>query len=132
MPSAKSEMKPGRELDALVAEKVMGWKDCKVHPDPKFAAAGLCGLKPNRLPNPIEWGIAPVPHHSTDIKAAWEVVEKLKGKELSHLTLTYWPVPDEWSCEDAQNEDNPKIGAVAKTAPHAICLAALKAVGYTL
>lgn len=61
------ELNPGRELDALVAEKVLG----------KPRVDGL--IKP---PDDISYG---VPAYSTDIAAAWEVVEYLEKKGFSYL-----------------------------------------------
>lgn len=60
-------MEPGRELDALIADKVMGWKEC-----------GIEGLRTRTA-----WGKPShfdcndprvrIPGFSTDISAAWEV-----------------------------------------------------------
>lgn len=85
-------LKPGRELDALVAEKVMGGE-----------------LRP----------------YSTDISAAWEVVEKYKWAEPE---LRYSDEQHCWvfSLHKASGYPN----ECGDTAPHAICLAALRAVGY--
>ncbi len=85
-------MKPGRELDSLVAAKVMGIE----HPAP----------------------------YSTSIEAAWEVVEKLKANgEGIRLIYHYghWNVLFE-------HEDY-CYNSPAESAPHAICLAALKTMG---
>jgi hypothetical protein len=118
-------MTAGRELDALVAEKVMG------------------------LPKPIHevfWFIryphvdGPLPAYSTDIAAAWEVVEKMKA---DHFDLC---LEVEQSRTSARFELvgpaydgglGPAVPIVKSTgqvngdnAPHVICRAALKAVGY--
>jgi hypothetical protein len=67
------------------------------------------------------------PNYSTDIAAAWLVVEKLRGawdissgatSWVAHLSVSEGP----WSDRHAAAE--------AEAAPHAICLAALKAIGY--
>lgn len=100
-------LKAGRELDALVAEKVMGL-DVR-----QGGYAGGIGqhLRP----------------YSRDIGAAWEVVEKLEGKGFSYHIETGEPgMVDAFFDTDV---DSPIFWAAAKTAPHAICLAALKAVG---
>ena len=104
-------MQPGRELDALVAEKVMGYK---VRDEEHYEVPPL---------RAIYW----IPKYSTDIAAAWMVVEKLKGlePELS------------WSDEDHCwfvhfQKSRPSICPFGITAPHAICLAALKAIGHEL
>lgn len=113
-------MKPGRELDALVAEKVMGWKvlrhkDFPDHPDVDFTK---------------EHGVLMrTPHFSTDIAAAWEVVGKLeKSHDFELIHLIYHGMGDArgWFIK----LDGNRVGFPQETAPHAICLSALKAVGY--
>jgi hypothetical protein len=104
-------MKAGRELDALIAEKVMGTN--------VFDFKGL----------PSYWDAnirRDIPHYSTNIADAWLVVEKLV-KQCYQFGLA--------------NESDGKYfcslffdGAgtfeeSAETAPLAICLAALKACG---
>lgn len=119
-------MKPGRELDELVANQVMGWvkdKDYKI----------FDGLTGDYLCK--EWDENHLPRWSPsgDMGDAWEVVEKF----LRHL---------EFCCEDGFRLSTTSNGkwealfsntvsrapsivtatAQAETAPHAICLAALK------
>ena len=75
------------------------------------------------------WGI---PHYSTSISAAWEVVEKLKA----HYMITLIGGPDdeggceEWTCRITARGYRSQLDttwqATAPTAPRAICLAALK------
>ena len=91
-------MKPGRELDAMVSEKVMGckWID--------------------------GW------HPSTDIQAAWHVVEKLGSKSMVTIR-TGFKHPQGSTYH--HTETTVTVGgeyASGISAPHAICLAALKAV----
>lgn len=118
-------MKPGRELDALVAEKVMGyaigdgqggWIVQKViihRPDDGTA----------------EWlrnGQQQLPHYSTDISAAWEVVDKLKISIVPQCL----GAPDEYSYM-VEYENEPYVNGIrvfASKAPEAICKAALLAV----
>lgn len=111
-------MKPGRELDALVAEKVMGWVIGSDH----ISHDGI-GFSRQYL------DIA-LPRFSTDIFAAWKVVEKLHSLGfkigVDAQTNSYS------ACVVATLEKGIyKVVAneVKETAPHAICLAALKAVG---
>lgn len=97
-------MKPGNELDALIAEKVMGEKDGQAHIEEYFFA-------PSHL-----------------ISHAWEVVEKM---EDFTFTLVKYSLDDEdayhigFLGEDGKNH----ISHGLRSAPHAICLAALKAKG---
>lgn len=118
-------MKPGRELDALVAEKVMGWRVVREPQDDGYGGPPL--------PKPFLWAIGdgtpavfregqePQPWSpSRDIAAAWEVVEKVSG---SYFILDF--DSGYWSAEFSPSG----MGMRGTTAPHAICLAALKAVG---
>lgn len=120
-------MIPGRKLDALVAEKVM---KCKI--EKPLSYAPLCGCldlnhsirDPGRLPL--------IKNYSTDIAAAWEVVEKLTSKIEPHFQLGLCDVYTEspkWHAELYLDRPRKRVFAKADTAPHAICLAALKAVG---
>lgn len=116
-------MNPGRELDALVAEKVMGllvsrdsaWERAYEQEDDLVETTQDRRLRRTLQP------------YSTDIAAAWEVVEKLelldRGWQLCQSQrgwgIGHSSVGDEWDWV-----------VRAKTAPHVICLAALKAVGH--
>jgi hypothetical protein len=127
-------MKPGRGLDALVAEKVMGleapapWpENVKLNPSDALDAVVARGYAEAVLrfsePKP----------YSTDIKAAWEVVEriwKLRDARFGHLEVSRDAVVG-WYCRLAVSPGpcNPFVYQVADTAPHAICLAALEALG---
>ena len=112
-----------RELDVLVAEKVMGLLVVK-HP----AAA----------PTSVDFGIGidgfdgVLPYYSTKIAAAWLVVEKMRtniphdswgGFTVPHPRIEVSPKKDYWAVY---------MGIwykTAKTAPLAICLAALRSKG---
>lgn len=123
-------MKAGRELDALIAEKVMGWKYRGygngggewTFNGQKMAFGGLNG--------------GSLPHYSTNIADAWMVVEKM-GRWHGFDFMIVMPDPEqtfhlrtyEAGWYEATN-DGPERRVVsdADTAPLAICLAALKAV----
>jgi hypothetical protein len=81
-------MEAGRELDALVAEQVMGWKretySFNNWRDGKVESMELSGLMgPDGLREVDQF-----PFYSTDIAAAWEVVEKLEEENIARLELT--------------------------------------------
>ena len=118
-------MNPGKELDALVAERVMG--------------LGLEFIGPV---TGFNYGALP---YSTDISAAWEVVEKLGQERIPKRVI-----PGEmqkyclWLHQDIDGsfvahfspDESTEMSLSAgfptgpnTTAAHAICLAALKAVG---
>lgn len=113
-------MEAGRELDALVAEKVMGhkvkWGRSRFYP--------LDYDTPFFDEQPLKRSI---PNYSTDIAAAWEVVEKLKEQTAPERDIeigcySFYRV----SIVDAATEA--EIAVMENdSAPLAICLAALKA-----
>lgn len=133
-------MNPGRELDALIAEKVMGWTSVSYYDNGRGKE---------------HWGFAPkqlqasVPRYSTDIAAAWEVVKRLSSEWKLYLKSDFTK-PREWvqgctfSCNQLAKvtllhfkngmtvEAESNIGLVLDSVPHAICLAASKAVGVDL
>ena len=110
-----------RELDALVAEKVMDYR--------KDRAGNL--LPPNFLGTPWQALVnSGAPPFSTDIAAAWQVIERWDEQG--------W----DWEITTGKNNihvwvltDNERVFAhrgIAPEAPLAICLAALKACGVEL
>ena len=128
-------MKPGPELDALVAEKVMGW--VWVDGFSSETNAPTKWLEPKNWNEmvPEGWGahsVPDVPKYSTDIWAAWEVVEKMRESMIAIGIAHSIQMPQkDWSyLVTAQEPNKDEIFIVEKSAPHAICLTALKAVGY--
>lgn len=150
-------MKPGRSLDALVAEHIMGWKWMLYPKDQKWAQiylnegktgywmAGTCTINTTNSDNTPN-----CPRYSTDIHDAWKVVEAVKcktpwdgfsfylvwgpyGKDMTpkgaHGQIIY-PREMSWLCKVETLKNTYSI--VSDTAPHAICLAALKTIGYNL
>lgn len=115
-------MKPGRELDALVAEKVMGWVKISFVGEETAGGRKGFGLNPKHHRGPRTC----IPAYSTDIAEAWAVLEKFP--DVQRLEKR-WPgeEPPGWWCE--VGVDNGSSSAIADTAPLAICLAALEAVG---
>ena len=101
-------MNAGRELDAMIAEKVMGvevnWREIR-----RTEAAGG---------NYRE--LVGTPRYSTDIAAAWEVVTRF-ANERYYVRLEL-DADGVWWAQIGSAEDAP-----AKSPPLAICLAALKA-----
>jgi hypothetical protein len=111
-------VRPGRELDALVAEKVIGLK-----PFQKRWVQGIHSGYVQAWLDSDDKEIYPytLPEYSTSIDAAWEVVERIGGDFVLHRKTA-------WECifflgRGKYFQDR------ADTAPHSICLAALKAVG---
>ncbi|GGH83644.1 hypothetical protein JOD43_002148 [Pullulanibacillus pueri] len=100
-------MKPGAELDALIAEKILGYK---VHDGRKVRGTLSSGIPP----------------YSRDIEWAWQVVKELSPeyKIQSNKGLEI--------CFSAAFMKNGRGKlAYSESAPMAICIAALKA-GYEM
>ena len=128
------EMTAGRECDALVAEKVMGYtlSELSLPAYPKYK---LFDIESGEFSGYVK----EVPHYSTDIAAAWEVVKRMPipFKLEKCWEKAYQIGPEGWSacwCTDADCEgcnENSRCtngdDAWAETAPLAICGAALKA-----
>lgn len=129
-------IKAGRELDAIVAENVMGFaaKNFPMNGGWFYIGHWECktigGIEipgPGGHPMDAYWEMnsKPLPHYSTDIAAAWQVVEKLdlfRGTALLGANSGHdrgWQIVEE--CQDLGD-----IIAEAETAPLVICLAALK------
>jgi hypothetical protein len=109
-------MNAGRELDALIAEKVMGVDPREIYPL-DYQRVGPDGDEVPFLDR--EEVLDEVLHYSTDIAAAWEVVEKL------HLSVGAVQHNGKWEwlvCPDTNWAD--ERCEFASTAPLAICLVA--------
>ena len=122
MTSVVSLPAAGRELDALVAEQVMGWVCCG-----DARNFWHTGAEYRTLSETSYGSFAP----STDIAAAWEVVAKM----LETHTVDVNAIPGESVIQWGVTMQKmpfaaryPEHGACAKTAPEAICLCALQAV----
>ena len=120
-------MKAGRELDALVAEKVMGWKlfdraAMGWGPGPSVWSTGENSDDP--MSSPTFQGFQP----SVDIRHAWLDVKKMAELHVVSVSCMF---NKRWRCEavQAHSQRQTPVNAIADTAPLAICLAALKAVG---
>jgi len=109
------EMKAGNELNKLIAEKVMGWSYYHRCPD------GYEDCLHWHTETGIDKGYK-CPDYSGDISAAWKVVEKMRanGNEFYQRSTGN----NEWL---AQFKFHYGSGYIAKTAPEAICKAALLA-----
>lgn len=136
------ETDAGREMDALVAEKVMGitwdttrcrWCGWPLREKVEDGCVpGNCSLRP--LPDPPMADI--IAPYSTSISAAWEVAEKMKELFPGYTVEVGWyheeeanpATPGGWT---AMIEGDDRIiynRPAAPTAPLAICRAALTAV----
>lgn len=104
-------MEAGRELDAIIATKVMGWEIGDgdtwqlISPECSVVMRGVNWWRP-----------------STDIRDAWDVVEKLHKKNAEFVLRIY--NQGQWCCDHNIFKFSE---AYADTAPLAICLSALEA-----
>lgn len=115
------KLKPGRELDALIAEKVMNRPIYVAHDGtPHFA-----DLSPKKRDGRVvETPYSIVPSYSTNIAAAWEVVEKMRSLGFT-LSLTDWG--DKYSVTFVK--DNTAMSCVTeKEFPLAVGASALEAI----
>lgn len=130
-----SKLEAGNELDALVAEKVMGWR---LVPRSEILIAGYghtsgprVWVDSRRLPQVNENHFSP----SSDIGSAWMVVSHWWQHRLDCgisdkpfvLEREYAQNPERWTC--FFGSENWLGEATGITAPLAICRAALAAVG---
>ena len=114
-----SELEAGRELDALIVQRIIGakvvWQDgepcwAHIHRDPRIYPPS------SRVP---------VPPFSTEMAAAWSIIEHLTGKgwwvRIEHVEPVHRLADERWTVNLGEYEgDGP-------TAPLAICRAALRA-----
>jgi len=119
-------MEPGRELDALVAEKIFGLK---------YKECIGCYIDSNGDEQKIQ-------RHSTEIAAAWEVVEKMyiEGFRYTINILDDWRFekPTQHCCfaklkpdctDGSCTKSYDHFHAYGDTVPGVVCKAALLAVG---
>ncbi len=116
------ELKAGRELDAMVAEKVMG---IPVTTRWRTTGKGTWSEPYSLVDAPVtDQGLATglgqdIPHYSTDLVTAMEVCRHAFGDTAIHIN---------WS-RNAVGVDFPGGYVSGDTLEHAVCLAALEFVG---
>ncbi len=128
------KLEANSETDALIAVSVMGWR--RMSWEKAYGQVGRTTLTPywhsqdgKHAANVEDDDDYDCPqdgwHPSSDIVAAWEVVEKLKKRPV--ICLNVWHDDSGWCC--SLNFIGGRYDAVrADTAPLAICRAALLAV----
>jgi hypothetical protein len=112
------EMQAGRELDTLVAISAMGFAD-----------------KRNAMGSDLAYFYMSIPHYSTDIAAAWQVVEKIKADHRVCLMLEdfqfdgkYWEACFKGRFDEENLKWTRLVYAFADAPELAICRAALKVI----
>lgn len=116
-------MEAGRELDVLIATKVLGYAQ------PKYVYIG----EPDYSEIDAWWyedkdgAWEELPKYSVDMGAAWEVVERFKWPKF-YVGLQRTDTGN-WRCDiETHGGDGPTYSDYHKTAPMAICLAAIKVI----
>jgi len=108
-------MEAGPELDRLVAKHIMGWKEGQEILE-SLSGIGILGEKA-------------LPRYSTDITAAWSVVEKLVNLGWLVNLLSPWKgnATCHWTCYVERKGENgwERLEATGDSAPLAICRAAM-------
>jgi Phage ABA sandwich domain len=112
-------MDAGRDLDSLIAEKVMRWKTWIA--DGTLDECWETGDEYNPTIRKSQW------RPSTDISAAWEVVEKMIANGFDDVTLDY---TDGWTAFFSDYDERAAKTRTLPSAPLAICIAALLAMGH--
>ena len=115
------ELEPGPELDRLVAERVVGWSDAK--DVSKYYPGDGVWRSPDGHPLHGErWS------PSSDIAAAWEVVDHLASKGFSFTLLQTGEnhfLVKVWNNDPGWNRVKNPVAFEIGPAPLAICRAAL-------
>lgn len=135
-------MEKGRKLDAAVAKEVFGWQehDLESLPGTGLSRCRRCheGFQPHytkenmadRMWCSPQLGTDNHPPFSTDIAAAWTVVKALRARALAVSVDEGRHGDDLAACvvaEVSETRLTVVASATASSAPHAICLAALRA-----
>ena len=132
-------MKPGREMDRLVAKEIMGWEFAEdtyggLH---RCKNCGGSACYDTRLAIRDIYNVW-IPHcdgkrchYSTEDNSAWLVLRAMLEKEIDvdidratppQVSVTFWPS----GCYDYA------VSGEAETFAEAVCVAALRAMGVTL
>ncbi len=128
-----NELLPGRELDALVCERVFGLVRCRGEKHDASYPNTYCYAATD---SPTEGAEARC--YSTEINDAWEVVAAMREKYNCLLTLEQYLMNsdeyEDWGATFRHRETDTEHSSTAglfesQTAPLAICRAALLAVG---
>ena len=121
-------MKPGKELDELVAESIFGWKKIPLTPTFPYELDWMWDKKEGCL----RFEAQECPNYSTDIRQAWKVVDKLE-EIMCELEFSFGKNKKIWATFVVSGEvdgSHPIFQSEGRTAAHAICLAGLKAIEY--
>lgn len=138
----------GRELDALIAEKVMGgrWDRGALYSHVYVEPTGWLLAQRDRErfgDDELHVYEGALPYYSTEIAAAWRIVEEISGFDTGRdkpwwSMATFYAQRGQIGCRvyacppgsSIFDADDVIAEAIGDTAPHAICRAALQAVDF--
>lgn len=134
-------MKPSRELDAIVAKEIFGDKNAVQYMESELEEHRAAEEqykevleKRGNEAAAIEYYMnsrslifSTISHYSTDIAATFQIVNRLAHLDFELTKTNSYKEP--WAAL-FYNGKGKRIFSKAKTPEHAICLAALRAVGY--
>jgi len=126
-----TELPAGRALDALVAEKVMGWRNLQpwTYGPPELVGT-MSGQDPDIIPTRAADEYRVVPRYSENVGDAWKVLEKMHDGGWFFCVTQRNGLP--WCSVWREDGDTFSIeGSVTDVLPVAICRAALLALGVT-
>ena len=127
-----SKLNAGPELDALIAEKVMGWR--RSESSRWIDTNGNPTTYQSREGSNCRFEFRP----STDIAAAWEVVEKLSDRFMASINQAHYRAKEgvvrdgRWEVRFSSLDPASRafgLSELCLSTPLAICRAALRAVG---
>lgn len=115
-------MKQGRELDALVSEKVFGIEVLKVD---SYTYDSVTGRNINEkkhflMSNPTQ----EIPHYSTDLAVAFDLLRVFQKRKL----IAQFVAEGVIQVFKSHPADSDAISVKGESDAHALCLAALKAI----
>lgn len=144
MATEQTASPPGRELDAWIAEHIMGWRYVWQHYQWNYVTGRSVWFEPGTNEKEYMWTGVPsgrkghgsdqedkwelgkdhcrVPNFSTKLADAWLIVKLMQGKEWD-VHLDYDAAAKMWYAELSQLPGNGVFAADAVTIEHAICLA---------
>lgn len=134
-----------RKIDAMVAERVMGWSSVGIWDSYHKNEAGehvrdepqpdssYVGVGPNMIAE-FKAGIRDatfgvIPAYSTDIAAAWEVIEKMRAKGWGYELFSMAGSTQHEATFGHPSDRTKDAAAETDSMPLSVCLAALRSVG---
>lgn len=124
------KMQPSRDLDALIADKILGLPvEQNIYGD-WIWTVNRTSIPQNEYYLDMKGSYDELPHYSTNITYAFQVIIKLRENPNIYVELGAYNEKDYgetgFECRIGYGTNESSYVAFANTAPMAICLAALK------